>query len=209
MRKLFCFILLVSNAIFYTSCNNDQSSENVDFSRNEALQAKDLSLQALQLLQQGENSVPVLQKASSLLNQAIVIDSANYGAYNNLVNVYLELGYVDSAYHVIQQLNEKASHPDYILFQGFIEERNMQNSAKATASYKQAKNDYEAYIKDGAKEPYLYLNYAIATFMVDGKDSANSVLKRYDSALQQSPVYENIQLLIDAEDRVGLLNQLY
>lgn len=209
MRKLFFYILLIASAILYTSCNNDQSSENVDLPRNESLQAKDLSLQALQLLQQGENSVATLQKAGALFKQSIEVDSANYGAYNNLVNVYLELGYVDSAYHVIQVLNEKASHPDYVLFQGFIEERNMQDIATATASYKQAKNDYEAQINEGAKEPYLYLNYAIATFMVNGKDSANAVLKKYESVLQQSLVFENIQLLIDAEDRVGLLNQLY
>lgn len=209
MRKLFFYILLIPNTILYISCNNVNSDKNVEFSKNDRMHAKDLSLQALQLLQQGENSVPVLQKASALLNQSIGVDSTNYSAYNNLVNVYLELGYVDSAYHVIQQLNQKANHPDYVLFQGFIEERNMQDTAKANASYLQAKNDYAAYIKDGAKEPYLYLNYVIATFMVEGKNGANLVLKEYDSALSQSPVLENIQLLIEADDRVGLLNQLY
>lgn len=208
LKPLFC-ILLYTSCISLLSCTNTDIPQNVDESSLVALQAKDLSLQALQILKQGENSVPVLHKASALLNQSIKVDSANYGAYNNLVNVYLELGYVDSAYHVIKQLNEKASHPDYILFQGFIEERNMQDITKAHASYMQAKNAYEAYIKDGAKEPYLYLNYVIATFMVAGKDGANAVLKEYDSALSQSPVYENIQLLIDADDRVGLLNQLY
>lgn len=212
MKKILLYISLYCSIVMLLGCNNNNLEEEKSPAgpvKSEKMHSKDLNLAALEMLQKEENSTPTLNQAAVLLHKALQLDSANYAAYNNLVNVYLELGAVDSAYNIIKILNSKATHPDYELFQGFIEERQLNNITAANISYSKALKEYKAMIDDGAQEPNLYINYIIATYMLEGSASSLPLINKYDAMLHEHPIFQNIQELINRDDRATLLNQLY
>lgn len=127
-----------------------------------------------------------LNKAISLLDEAIAIEPSYKLAYGNKAKYLMGLGQKEKALRTMLEIEELASQdPYYLLEKGMLLEENAKQDL-ALKAYKQATSLFEQRLKDKPTEADL-MNYTMALFLRDNKTySLEEVEKKYPKVFSAS-----------------------
>lgn len=127
-----------------------------------------------------------LNKAISLLDEAIAIEPSYKLAYGNKAKYLMGLGQKEKALRTMLEIEELASQdPYYLLEKGMLLEENAKQDL-ALKAYKQATSLFEQRLKDKPTEADL-MNYTMALFLRDNKTySLEEIEKKYPKVFSAS-----------------------
>lgn len=127
-----------------------------------------------------------LNKAISLLDEAIAIEPSYKLAYGNKAKYLMALGQKEKALRTFLEIEELASQdPYYLLEKGMLLEENAKQDL-ALKAYKQATSLFEQRLKDKPTEADL-MNYTMALFLRDNKTySLEEIEKKYPKVFSAS-----------------------
>lgn len=132
------------------------------------------------------NNPDSLNKAISLLDEAIAIEPSYQLAYGNKAKYLMALGEKEKALRTILEIEKLASQdPYYLLEKGMLLEENAKQDL-ALEAYKQATSIFEKRLKDKPTEADL-MNYTTALFLRDNKTpSLKEIEKKYPKVFSAS-----------------------
>ncbi len=197
--RIYATILVSFGLLCTLSCSNNNTSTSTEQSPQR------LNDKAMETLYNAKDTHEVLS-ALYFLDQAIALDSNFAPAHINKIHTLLQLGEVDKALASVKKLNTLGNFPEYIMFEGFIYDRHLSDSAKANQQYTDAMKAFDAQYAE-TKDSTLLFNKGFTVLMLNGKEAGinyyNSLAKQFPnndllkSMLQQAQDFDKRQFLLN------------
>jgi tetratricopeptide (TPR) repeat protein len=200
-RLTYIFVLLCSYG--YISCNTTANNASTEDSLNPIA----LNDKAMQIITTAKDSNGVF-KGLFYLDQAIELDKEFIPAYLNKINTLLRIQKTNKALKTIQELNAIKTIPENIMFEGFIYDREMNDSLQAHQKYLQALTLYDTEFVT-TQDSTLLLNKGLAILFSKGKDAGIQYYQKLENVFSNNPLYENLKLQAENFDKQQFLRNLW
>lgn len=194
---------LLASIFLLSSCGDNTPQENVSQTDSEKLNQEGMAMIA-----SARDSVAVY-KGLYLLDKAIATDSSNFAAYNNKIGTLLQLKRIDKALQTIQLLNTKAHVPEYVFFEGLIQEKYHKDTIQAYELYSKALRMYDEKIAQQPNESQIYINKGVAILVKDGQEAGMAYYYSLKPQFENDEFYKNNLKLFAEFDKAVFLEELW
>lgn len=200
--KLIINNIILFVCLFALGCQNPTK----DAEKSAEEKSKELNDAAMNMQLKAKDSLELLQSLY-FLDQAIQADSNNMMAYSNKLNTLLQLKKEDKALQTLQEINKRKPIPEFVMFEGFINDRK-EDTATAHQLYTKAIHLYEEQFQS-SKDSVLLLNKGFAILMNYGRDSGLHYFQSIKNNFQHIPIYEDMVEQAENFDKKEFLNNLW
>jgi len=200
LRLLSC---LLASILLLTSCGEETPKENLSQTDSEKLNQEGMAMIA------SARDSAAVYKGLYVLDKAIATDSNNVAAYNNKIGTLLQLNRIDKALQTIQLLNTKTNVPDYVFFEGLIQEKYNKDTIQAQQLYGRAISMYDDKIAEQPNESQIYINKGVAILVKDGQEAGMAYYYGLKPQFENDEFYKNNLKVFAEFDKAVFLEELW
>lgn len=202
MQKITTLLYLFCTVLLTASCRDSRQAADKDTPDPAALNDK-----AMRIITQARDSSAVYE-GLFYLDQAIAMDSTYMAPYINKMNTLLRLNMSDKALETLQKLNERKAIPENVMFEGFIYDRELGDTARAREQYLEAIRLYDEQFGQTG-DSVLLLHKGLAILFTEGREAGISYYRQYGSTLAYHPLYGELKRQAEYFNKEQFLRELW